>query len=126
RAVTHIEVNLDGSLQLDDVARVACFSPFHFHRVFKGITGETLLDFVQRTRLERAAPALYLNKSASVIQIAMDYGYENPSSFAKAFKRHFGTSASQWRKSAAKVWIQERQKAKTALQWQISKNGKEA
>jgi hypothetical protein len=46
----------------------------------------------------------------------LDYGYENPSSFAKAFKRYFGTSASQWRKSGAKVWIQERQKAKTARQ----------
>jgi len=125
RAVTHIETNLDGSLQLEDVARVACFSSFHFHRVFKGITGETPLDFVQRIRLERAARALCLNTSASVIQIALDYGYENPSSFAKAFKRHFGTSASQWRKSGAKVWIQERQKAKTALQSQISKNGKE-
>jgi AraC family transcriptional regulator len=99
---------------------------FHFHRVFKGITGETLLDFVQRTRLERAARALYLNQSASVIQIALEYGYENQSSFAKAFKRHFRTSASQWRKSAAKVWIQERQKAKIAQQSQISKNGKEA
>lgn len=126
RAVAHIEAHLDGSLQLHDVARVACFSPFHFHRIFKGITAETLLDFVQRTRLERAARALYLNRSATVIQIALDYGYDNPSSFAKAFKRHFGTSASQWRKSGAKAWIQERHQAKTSLRSQISKNGKEA
>jgi AraC family transcriptional regulator len=126
RAVTHIEANLNGALQLEDVARVACFSPFHFHRVFKGITGETLLDFVQRIRLERAARALYVNKSASVIKVSLDYGYENPSSFAKAFKRHFGASASQWRKSGAKAWIEERQKAKTARQPQVSKNGKEA
>jgi len=96
-------------LQLDDIARVACFSPFHFHRVFKGITGETVIDYVQRTRLERAARALYVNTSTSVVQIALDYGYQNPSSFAKAFKRHFGTSALRWRQSDAKAWIRQRQ-----------------
>ena len=126
RATAYIEANLSSPLPLDDIARVACFSPFHFHRVFKGVTGETLIDFVQRTRLERAARALYVNRSASVIQVALDYGYENPSSFARAFRRYFGMSASRWRRQGAKAWIEKRQHAKTALQSQISKSGTDA
>src|SRR5262245_55354336 len=105
RAVRYIESHLDGELSLGDVARVAAFSPFHFHRLFAAVTGETLLEFTQRTRLERAARALHVNRGVSIIEIALDYGYQSPAAFAKAFKRHFGVSASQWRTSGAREWI---------------------
>ena len=52
-AIDYIIRNLDGDLKLDDVARVACFSPFHFHRVFRSILGETLHQFVKRHLLEK-------------------------------------------------------------------------
>ena len=54
RAIDHITRNLAEPLQLEDVARVACFSPYHFHRIFRALVGETLHDFVKRVRLERA------------------------------------------------------------------------
>ena len=50
RAIDYIVRNLDGALRLEDVARVACFSPFHFHRVFHALLGETLNQFVKRQR----------------------------------------------------------------------------
>ena len=54
RAIDHVTRNLAQPLQLEDVAKVAAFSTFHLHRIFRALVGETLLEFVKRTRLERA------------------------------------------------------------------------
>ena len=53
RAIDHVTNNLASPLKLKDVARVACFSPHHFHRIFRALVGETLATFVKRVRLER-------------------------------------------------------------------------
>ena len=58
RVIDHIRAHLADELSLAALARVAAFSPFHFDRVFKAITGETLFGFIQRLRIERAANAL--------------------------------------------------------------------
>ena len=57
RAIDHVTRNLNQPLPLEEVAKAACFSPYHFHRIFRAAIGETLHDFVKRVRLERA---LYL------------------------------------------------------------------
>lgn len=56
--IDYISAHRGEDLRLDRLAAIAAFSPFHFHRVFKAVTGETIADFVQRLRLERAARAL--------------------------------------------------------------------
>jgi AraC family transcriptional regulator len=61
RVVDHVQAHLAEELSLPALARIAAFSPFHFHRVFKVTTGETLFGFIQRLRLERAANALWLH-----------------------------------------------------------------
>ncbi len=58
RAIDHVRAHLGEPLKLADLARVAAFSPFHFHRIFRALTGETLSAYVQRQRLERAAGLL--------------------------------------------------------------------
>jgi AraC-like DNA-binding protein len=58
RVIDHIRRHLAEELSLAELARVAVFSPFHFARVFKAATGETLFGFIQRLRIERAATAL--------------------------------------------------------------------
>lgn len=58
RVLTHIQEHLDEPLDLEALAQVACFSSFHFHRVFAAMTGETIADHVRRLRLERAAMEL--------------------------------------------------------------------
>ena len=60
RVIAHIDANLGEDLSLEQLACVACFSEYHFHRLFRGIVGESLNEFVQRRRLETAARALYL------------------------------------------------------------------
>ncbi len=76
------------------MAQAACFSPFHFHRVFKSLLGETLNQFVKRQRLERA---LYLMSHAprrSLTDVALDCGFSSSSDFSRSFKQRFGVPPS--------------------------------
>lgn len=104
RVIDHIREHLAGDLSLDRLAAVAAFSPFHFHRVFRGITGEPLSVFVQRLRLERAAVALMHHRDESVLAIALDHGFSSAATFARAFRAHFGMSATAWRDGGAARW----------------------
>lgn len=89
RAIDYVTRHLAEPLKLEDVAKVAAFSPFHFHRIFRAVVGETLLDFVKRTRLERA---LYLmsHGQRSLTEIALDVGFTSSSDFSRVFKAQFG------------------------------------
>ncbi len=96
KVLDYIDDNLDRSLGLEELASVAHFSSFHFHRIFRGMTGETLGGYIRRRRLEEAASRL-TNGEVSVTDIALDFGFENSESFSRAFKSHFGVSPSQFR-----------------------------
>jgi AraC family transcriptional regulator len=98
RVVDYIQGHLADSLDLEQLAGVACFSPFHFHRLFRAWTGETLQAFVHRLRLERAAQLLVFNRVRSISDIALECGFSSSSVFARAFKTGFGVSAGEWRK----------------------------
>jgi AraC family transcriptional regulator len=91
RAIDHVTRNLATPLKLERVAKVAAFSPFHFHRIFRAMVGETLHDFVKRTRLERAAYLMSHGKRP-LTEIALDVGFNSSSEFSRSFKAHFGAS----------------------------------
>jgi len=97
RVIDYIEINLNKDLSLQELAGVANFSPFHFHRIFSAIIGETLNDFIQRIRLEKAASKLVLNPKISITEIALEFGFSGSATFARAFKDSFKMSASEWR-----------------------------
>ena len=71
RVLVYLQQHLDEPLPLEDLARVACFSPYHFHRVFRGMVGESVKEHVRRLRLERAAQRLKAT-GQSVTAIALD------------------------------------------------------
>jgi len=97
----YIQDHLDGDLSLEKLAEVACFSPYHFHRIFHGMTGESVREYVRRLRLERAA--LQLRHSDRGIQeVAMDAGYENHASFTRVFGGFFGISPRVFRETFRK------------------------
>ena len=98
RALVHIQTHLDDSLPLDELAGVACFSAFHFHRVFKGMVGESVKEHVRRLRLERAAQRLKTSEQP-VTDLAFDAGYETHESFTRAFRAMFGVSPSEFREN---------------------------
>jgi AraC family transcriptional regulator len=96
RVLVHIQQHLDDALRLQELAALAFFSPYHFHRVFKGMTGESVKEYVRRLRLERAASRLKLG-AASVTDIAFDAGYESHEAFTRSFHAVFGLSPSRFR-----------------------------
>lgn len=97
RVMDHVERNLEQPLPLATLAEVAQLSPFHFHRIFGAMVGETLHGFVQRLRVERAALMLVGNPKDRITTIAIDCGFSSSATFARAFKEAFGMSASEWR-----------------------------
>jgi AraC family transcriptional regulator len=94
--LVHIQSHLDEDLALEELARVAHFSPYHFHRVFRGLVGESVKEHVRRLRLERAAQRLK-SRDVSVTQVAFEAGYETHESFTRAFAAMFGASPSRFR-----------------------------
>lgn len=97
KALQYIERHLAEELKLQTVADVACFSQFHFHRIFSGLVGETPSDFIKRIRLERAANMLYQMPESPITEIALTCGFSSSSTFSRAFAERFQTSPSRWR-----------------------------
>lgn len=97
RVIDYVAGHLDDKLSLAELAKVACFSPFHFHRVFAAVTGETVHELVHRLRIERAASALISRPHASITEIALDCGFVSSAVFARAFRARFGCTASAFR-----------------------------
>ncbi len=104
RVLTHIQEHLGEALDLEELARVACFSSFHFHRVFAAMTGETIADHVRRLRLERSAMELR-SGAKQVIQVALDAGYEAHAAFTRAFKAAYGVSPAGFRRATGPIAI---------------------
>jgi len=95
RAVSYIREHFADELSLDELASVAGFSKYHFHRIFTQRYAETVGDYVRRIRLEKAALKLLTDKRSSVTKIAFDSGFSSSQHFAKSFKTHFGVSPVQ-------------------------------
>ena len=90
RAIDLIVRDLSQPLSLRAVSETSGLSPFHFHRVFKALVGETPNQFVKRLRLERS---LYLMSHAprrSLTEVALHCGFSSSSDFSRSFKQHFG------------------------------------
>lgn len=97
--IDYIYDHLNEDLSVEHLSEVANFSKFHFHRQFSNYTGITVFKLVQLLRLRRAAYELTLASSLSVLDIAMNARFESAESFSRAFKKAFGQTPSQFRKS---------------------------
>ena len=98
KVMVYIGDHLDGDLGLEAMARLSCFSPYHFHRIFREQAGEPLGRYVRRLRMERAAARLKQTQMG-VLQIALEAGFEAHESFTRVFREMFGESPSEYRKS---------------------------
>ena len=98
RVIDYLRRNLDRQVKLEELAKVACFSEFHFHRIFSAISGETLNGFTNRLRLEKAARLLRYSDQ-SLTDIALHCGFSSSATFSRAFRSAYDTSPSQFRKS---------------------------
>lgn len=97
RVMDYIETHVENDLSLKKLSEVAGFSPYHFHRIFHGLVRETLNQFIQRIRVEKAATLLISNPRETITDVAFDCGFSGSATFARAFREAFQMSASQWR-----------------------------
>lgn len=97
RAEEYISQNLHQELTLEEIAGKACFSKYHFHRIFKAVTGEAVSAHIRRLRLEKAANRILTEAGESITEIALDCGFGSSQNFATAFKKQFGCSPRTFR-----------------------------
>ena len=100
--VSYLTDHLEQTPSLDDLARVAGVSPFHFHRLYRAVTGETPLGTVRRLRLLRAAVMLR-DTDQAITAIAFASGYESSQAFAKAFRLVAGDSPTILRRDESRL-----------------------
>ena len=88
-AIDYIEDNLDKEISYDEAARIACCSPYYFHRIFSYVSGVSLSEYIRRRKMTQAAFELQ-RTDEKVIDIALKYGYSSPTSFNRAFQNVHG------------------------------------
>jgi AraC family transcriptional regulator len=120
RAINFVLHNLQRPIRLEEVARVACFSPFHFHRIFRLLSGEPLNEFVKRVRLERALAMMSrrtwkTKRHLSLTDIAFATGFTSSADFARSFKQRYGVPPSRFDVASYRANRRE--------EWQIAVNG---
>lgn len=99
RAARHIDTHLFKALTLQQIADVACLSPYHFSRQFAARFGQNVMAYVRVRRLHIAARVLASDDDRALVEIAYDCGFDSQEGFTRAFKRAFGTSPGRFRKT---------------------------
>jgi AraC family transcriptional regulator len=102
RVLSWLVDHLDDAIDLARLAEVACLSPYHFHRVYRGVQGETVTETVRRLRLHRAAVELIAG-GLPVPRIARRAGYGSQEAFTRAFKVAYGVPPGRYRASFVPV-----------------------
>lgn len=103
--LAYIDANLEGDLSVNTLSQVAHFSAFHFHRQFTGYVGVPVARYVQLMRLRRAGHRLASQEDCSVLDAALDAGFESPEAFSRAFRRSFGMAPGEFRQQPNwQVW----------------------
>ena len=97
QAVEYMEKNLSGAIRYEDMAQMVSCSVYEFSRVFSFVAGVPVSEYIRRRRLTQAAFDLRQGKG-KVIDIALKYGYDSPSAFARAFKELHGAAPSAARR----------------------------
>lgn len=92
-ALRYIEEHLDKDIDMQQVAKLAACSSFHFQRMFSYMAGVPLAEYIRRRRMTKAAFDLQ-NSADRVLDIALRYGYDSPTAFNRAFQSIHGVAPS--------------------------------
>ncbi len=111
RVTEYIYANLDADLDLDRLAEVAALSPWHWHRIWQAVYGETVMGTVRRLRLQRAAADL-AQTSRPLEEIWPRAGYGSQAAFSRAFKDAYRLSPAEYRKSGSHTQFTPQQSPK--------------
>lgn len=101
RVIDHIHAHYAEALPLDALARIAHFSPCHFHRVFRAHTGETLRAWVSRVRVQRAALLIGRGQTrTTLLEVALACGFGSAAELSRAFREAFDVTPTEFRRRA--------------------------
>jgi AraC family transcriptional regulator len=106
RVVDYLAEHLDEALNFETLARVACFSPYHFHRIYRALLGETVNDTLRRLRLHRAAIDL-LDRELSIERTARRAGYASQAAFTRGFRAEYGEPPARYRLARRVVQLEQ-------------------
>ncbi len=119
RVTAYIYDHLDQAIDLNHLADIACMSPYHWHRIYRSVYGETIAATVKRLRLSRAA-AYLVNSNLTVQEIAGKTGYANVQSFTRLFKLAYGLPPAQYRSEGSHTVFEQRFNRQDAKMYNIS------
>lgn len=102
-AIDYMEAHIEEQPDIEEIAKAAYSSTFHFQRMFHMLTGMTVSEYIRKRKLTLAAQELAMLRDARVLDIAIKYGYDSPESFAKAFRRVHGITPSAARELGANL-----------------------
>lgn len=103
--IDFISQHLDEDLTLEQLSNIACFSKYHFHRLFTAYTGLSLQQYIRWLRINRAAQQLLVDKHRPVLDIAFESGFESQAAFSRVFKQIIGISPKQFRDRSYKLLV---------------------
>lgn len=98
-SLQYIENNLSEKISLDDLAKRACLSKYHYHRLFHKAIGESVNKYISKKRMQNAAKEL-IETDQPIIEIALKYQYGSQEAFSRAFKRIYDLTPGKYRKIA--------------------------
>lgn len=101
-AINYIEEHLQDNIDMEQVARIACCSSYHFQRMFTYMAGLPLSEYLRRRRMSLAAVDLQ-DGSSRVLDVALKYGYDSPTAFNRAFKNIHGIAPSQLKEEGVSI-----------------------
>ncbi len=100
--IDYIEENLNAEITIEDVAKIACCSRYHFHRVFYSCFSITFAEYIRKRRFTLAAVDV-VSGQAKIMDIALKYGYDSPNAFTRAFRHIHGVNPGEARSSQVKL-----------------------
>jgi len=103
KIVQYIDDHINDEISITEIAEIAGYSPHHIYKIFKLYSPYPIMEYIRRKRLYFAANEMYTGRK--LYDIALDYGYETPAGFYKAFKSVFGCSPSEYKNNIRKEGI---------------------
>ncbi|MEZ7890507.1 MAG: AraC family transcriptional regulator [Candidatus Wallbacteria bacterium] len=121
-AIEYIESNLENDINLEKIAEEICFSPYHFHRIFKAMSGDSVIDYLRKRRMTQAAVKL-INTQDRIIDIALTFKFDSQEAFTRAFKKTFKETPGRYRANGKRRALYERPRITIESLLHISKGG---
>jgi AraC family transcriptional regulator len=118
RVTAYIHDHLDEELDLNKLADIACLSPYHWHRIYHAVLGETIAATVKRLRLQRAA-ALLAHSDLPIGQVAKQSAYDNLQSFTRIFAAAYGLPPAQYRQQGSHLQYQQPPQTRSNIMFKV-------